>query len=288
MPQKTKKETKAKQTKEVNITAGTILTVLVVAALLFLVVNYVKTPQTPTETTTLPQTPTQTPSADTIKVGDVVSLDYIGRFAKNNTIFDTSLADVALNAGIQNPQRVYEPTKATVGSGGLIPGFENALIGMKVGEEKTVTVPPEQAYGEIDEQMVINVNRTQKMPKLIPIPPQNFVDVFEAQPVVGKSYSTEESLWSLKVVDVANETVFAEQEVEVGMKLDGMFGVAEIVGITDDEILVRENPTLGAIVYSAYGPTKVVDYNDTHILVDLNHPLAGETLEFDITIRGKL
>ena len=39
------------------------------------------------------------------------------------------------------------PLEFTAGAGELIEGFDEAVIGMKLGEEKTVTVPPEKAYG---------------------------------------------------------------------------------------------------------------------------------------------
>ncbi|MEA3254255.1 MAG: FKBP-type peptidyl-prolyl cis-trans isomerase [Candidatus Altiarchaeota archaeon] len=77
--------------------------------------------------------------------GDLVKVDYVGSFL-NGTVFDTSLEDAAKDAEVYNELRPYEPLAFVVGSGQVIPGFENAVLGMKVGEEKTVTIPPEEAY----------------------------------------------------------------------------------------------------------------------------------------------
>lgn len=66
------------------------------------------------------------------KVGDVVEVDYTGRF-ENSTVFDTSAGKT--------------PLKFTLGSGQLISGFEDAVAGMEVNESKTITIPPEKAYG---------------------------------------------------------------------------------------------------------------------------------------------
>ena len=77
--------------------------------------------------------------------GDLVKVDYVGSFL-NGTVFDTSLEDAAKDAGVYNELRPYEPLAFVIGSGQVIPGFENAVLGMRVGEEKTVTIPPKEAY----------------------------------------------------------------------------------------------------------------------------------------------
>jgi len=46
-----------------------------------------------------------------------------------------------------------------VGGGQVIPGFDAAIRGMEPGEQKTVTIPAEEAYGERREEMVLQVER---------------------------------------------------------------------------------------------------------------------------------
>lgn len=67
------------------------------------------------------------------KSGDVVEVDYVGKF-EDGKVFDSS--------------EDREPLKFQLGAGQVIPGFEKAVKGMKVGESKEVTVPPEEAYGK--------------------------------------------------------------------------------------------------------------------------------------------
>ncbi len=81
-----------------------------------------------------------------VENGDVLKVNYTGRL-ETGEIFDSSLEEVAKEAGIYNPSRNYEPLEVKVGFGQVIPGFEKALLGMKVGEKKEVTIPPEEAYG---------------------------------------------------------------------------------------------------------------------------------------------
>jgi len=82
-----------------------------------------------------------------VQKGDTVRVHYIGKF-QGGQIFDTSMMKAAQNAGVFNPSRDYKPLQVRVGTGQVIPGFEEALIGMKVNEEKVVTIPPEKAYGK--------------------------------------------------------------------------------------------------------------------------------------------
>ena len=75
------------------------------------------------------------------KNGDVVAIHYTGRLS-DGTIFDTSEGGT--------------PLSFTLGSGQVIPGFEEAALGMEAGDSKTVTIPEEKAYGSYDAEKVIN------------------------------------------------------------------------------------------------------------------------------------
>ena len=78
--------------------------------------------------------------------GDTVSVHYLGRFP-GGKVFDTSMEKEAKNAGLFSPARDYKPLQVTLGIGKVIQGFEEALMGMMVNEEKEVVIPPEKAYG---------------------------------------------------------------------------------------------------------------------------------------------
>src|SRR5262249_42330493 len=85
--------------------------------------------------------------------GDQVKVHYTGRLA-DGTTFDTSL------------QR--EPLEFTVGGGDLIPGFEQAVVGMAPGESRTTTIPSDQAYGSHHPERVMDVERHHLPPDLQP------------------------------------------------------------------------------------------------------------------------
>jgi len=92
-----------------------------------------------------------------IERGDRVQLGYVGRF-EGGSVFATSDSEVASEHGLTEAQgkgpEEYGPLSFTVGRGEVIAGLEEAVVGMTVGEEATVTVPPEQAYGDRDPEHV--------------------------------------------------------------------------------------------------------------------------------------
>jgi len=77
--------------------------------------------------------------------GDKVAVHYTGTL-DDGQVFDSSEG--------------REPLEFVVGSGQLIPGFEKALNGMSPGEEKTVTLEPEDAYGPYEDDLVIDGPRS--------------------------------------------------------------------------------------------------------------------------------
>lgn len=87
------------------------------------------------------------------KEGDTVKVHYTGKL-EDGTVFDSS------DKG--------DPLQFTIGEGRIIPGFEQAVVGMSPGEAKTTTVPSEDAYGPRREEMVIEVPRDQLPPDLQP------------------------------------------------------------------------------------------------------------------------
>jgi FKBP-type peptidyl-prolyl cis-trans isomerase 2 len=117
-------------------------------------------------------TKTNTGEDSIIEEGDCADVQYIGRYASNDTIFDTSYEDVAVDAGIYDASRPYEPLNVFVNrdrsaqppadyadySSGLIDGLISRLIGAEEGKSYTFTIPPEEAYGanKLETGAVIN------------------------------------------------------------------------------------------------------------------------------------
>lgn len=77
--------------------------------------------------------------------GNTVKVHYTAKLT-DGTVVDSS--------------RGKDPIQVTLGGGQVIPGFEEALIGMATGENKTVQVPSAKAYGEHNDNLVFEAPRT--------------------------------------------------------------------------------------------------------------------------------
>lgn len=87
------------------------------------------------------------------KAGDTVTVHYTGKL-EDGTVFDSSAN--------------REPLQFSIGEGRIIPGFEQAIIGMAPGDSKTATIPSDEAYGPHQQQMVVVVEREQ-IPENVPL-----------------------------------------------------------------------------------------------------------------------
>ena len=134
-----------------------------------------------------------------IEAGKTVKVHYKGTL-DNGDVFDSSEG--------------RDPIEFEIGAGTVIPGFEAAVAMMQVNETTNVTIPCAEAYGEINENMVGQIERTQLPDEIEP---------------------------------------------EVGMVLS--------MTSPDGEI-----------------PVRIVDLDDDMLTLDANHPLAGENLNFELTL----
>ncbi len=85
------------------------------------------------------------------KQGDTVKVHYTGKL-KDGTVFDSS--------------RERDPLEFKIGSGSLIAGFENGVIGMAPGDSKTLEINPEEGYGERRDDLTVTVEK-ERLPENI-------------------------------------------------------------------------------------------------------------------------
>jgi peptidylprolyl isomerase len=132
--------------------------------------------------------------------GDTVTVHYTGKL-DSGEVFDSSQG--------------RDPLEFTVGSGQVIPGFDQAVDGLAVGESREVRIEPDDAYGQPREDLVVDVDRSQ-FPG-------------DADPAVGQ-----------------------QVQVQVAPGQNRVATIAEVA--------------------------------DATIKLDLNHPLAGEPLTFEVEL----
>ena len=85
-----------------------------------------------------------------VKKGDKVKVEYTGTL-EDGTVFDSS-------------EKHGHPLEFEIGTGQIIPGFENALVGMEKGQEKDIKIEPADGYGAPNPELVKKIARD-RLPK---------------------------------------------------------------------------------------------------------------------------
>ncbi|CAB3290125.1 Peptidyl-prolyl cis-trans isomerase [Methanocaldococcus lauensis] len=92
-----------------------------------------------------------------VEKGKLVKVSYDGYV--EGKLFDTTNEELAKKEGIYNPAVVYGPVAIFAGEGQILPGLDEVILEMDVGEEREVVLPPEKAFGKRDPSKI----------KLVPI-----------------------------------------------------------------------------------------------------------------------
>jgi len=135
-----------------------------------------------------------------ITEGDTVKVRYVGKL-EDGMVFDSS--------------KTGEPLEFTVGSGQLIPGFDQGVMGLKVGDTKTIMIPSDSAYGPVNPEAIFAVPRSDFPEEM---------ELVEGQQI--------------------------QKTMDNGRPIQA----------------------------------KILEIREDSVVIDMNHPLAGQTLIFDIEV----
>lgn len=126
--------------KEMNIILAVVVCLIVIGGFIFISLNNNK--ENMTENNSVNQ--------EVAKSGDTIAMGYTGRL-EDGTVFDSNV----------DPKFQHvEPFVFVLGAGQVIPGWDKGIVGMKVGEKKTLTIAPVDAYGATGVPGVIPPNST--------------------------------------------------------------------------------------------------------------------------------
>lgn len=248
-----------------------------------------------------------------VSSGDTVSVDYIGRL-DDGTIFDSSLEEFAKQMKNYTPGRTFEPLEFTVGAGQMIPGFDAWVVGMELGEKKTLVIAPADAYGELKEQEV-DAKYLQDVFSEV-VPRENFKDIVtQTVPksalgesgtdlTVGKVIEAGSTKAKVTAIEGDNVTVeientgnpFYGKKLVVGLTGEFEGNTVVVKKLTDKEVTIevnnKANPFYGKKIevgmeWMAGGnKIKIVAITKDKVTIAAGHELAGKTLTFDVEIKS--
>lgn len=258
----------------------------------------------------------------TVKSGDTVSIDYILKL-QDGKVFDTSIESVAKENNIYNSNRSYEPYQFTVGKNDTIKGIDEGVIGMKAGDTKTLEIPPEKGYGDIDPRLIHVIPIIQDIPatrnysKIIEIPANQFNRTFGQEPKIGdtvvypqtninftvQNIASNVSLllnqtvgyniwflgapWNETIVKIDDKNVTTKPDVKKNeiIQLQGAAWNSTVVDVNNENITLRHNAIPDTTVQNMFEVVRV-HFNETSVILDRNPGLAGKTLIFNVTLRS--
>lgn len=258
-----------------------------------------------------------------VKEGDTVAVDYIGRYP-DGTVFDSSIQEEAKKAPDYKPRPSYAPFVLTVKEGGgSIAGFWKAIVGMKVGEKKTVTLEPKDAYGDawvsqgenVINKKIFDPTFERKIPlsetkDIINMQvPRSVLEQQGKLPKVGDMLQSAQG-FAAKVtaiddtnisVEIDNSTnPFHGKKIAVGTVITFDGNPAKITAVDKENVTLlvtnKMNPftgkTLEAGLEGMYGDSqkiKVIKVDGENITISVavknTHPMAGKTLVFDLEVK---
>lgn len=221
-----------------------------------------------------------------VELGNTVTVEYTG-YLPDMSVFDTSIKDVGVAHSLDKTD--YGPLTFTLNGQEVIPGFEEEIVGMKVGDKKKFTLSPDRAYGEKSEQLVREFLRVLNITKYSDVGLKVYRDYFGKDPVVGEEFNVPSVPWKLIVLGVNEENVSVDSLVNVGDRytLEGTSWETVIIGVKNDTILLRQYPNIGDYISTPKNPkfAVVTEITDDTFFADANHPLAGKTLIYEVEVK---
>ncbi len=252
------------------------------------------------------------------KAGDKVEVKYVGSL-ENGSVFDTNIKEVAMANGMYNPKRSYSDLKFTLGKGQMIKGFDEAVTGMRIGEEKTVIIPPEKAYGPYLENKTMNVNLSKEIPiygtttRDIIIKPEELIEIFNVTDIKVNDTlpATVKYKYPIMIIKISNEDLTGRLQIKSGDYYEeGLYNITIasvrngdvtfkriplfdslpskygglLVKLEKDRIILTQNATIGNKVTLDNATYYISLIKNNTIILDQNHPLAGKNLVFRIIL----
>jgi len=246
---------------------------------------------------------------------DKVEVDYIGSF-QNGKIFDTSFEDVAKDDAAYpkalsftpRPSSGYRPLKVYVGSidpepfpkdayNLTIEGFWRGMIGMEIGETRTLVIPPNQGYGSPDPNLIQTKPLIQDVVMKEELNESEFEDRFYVKAAEGITIRDPFWQWNVTVLDITGGIVTFLNTPFTGMKIKpydkweaeviyvdssadggkGVIKVKHLLSEKDENQIIAADRKGNFIIVS-------VDTDAGTYTVDYNPEVVGKTLIFQVTI----
>ncbi len=272
------------------------------------------------------QHPKPTPAPWTVSIGSNVTVNYIGSFGsgpQEGKIFDTSIYAIATN-NVTYPKALsfsyrgseanYTPLGVSVGPnvpssgytidnitfGGVVTGFWQGLLGLQVGQTRTVTFGASQGYGAANPSCFVTTPLFFTVPVLVAVTPSDFSTLYPGVNATGGTHFTDPTYgWPDIVLAVNSSAVVVEHLPSVGWTVPGASWPIVVTAVNATTIGVKNELAFGDVGNVAGTVTGSGVCGATTYIVsalnlsagtytqDFNRQVVGQSLTFTVTIVAK-
>jgi len=221
-----------------------------------------------------------------IQKGDLVFVN-VTAFSEDGKLISTTSAEIGNRPNNEwlrgfSAERYY-PVAVIAGEKDGPPGVNEAVVGMKDGEKKTITVPAEKAFGARDPEKIKQYPAVRKLPRLAQLAPLSFVQQFGKFPVKGKKIDFNPYL-DAGVVDVFESHVVLELTIKSKDRMEEVTYGSTRVALENDEFVIRLTPEIGAMFEIGEQQGWITESRSDTFTVDFNHPMAGKAMTLEVEI----
>lgn len=215
---------------------------------------------------------------DTVSPGDLATVYYF-LASENGEKISTNISS---HTDILGKYEGKGPIEIYAGQQDLIPGIHEAVIGMKAGEKKLVSISHEDAYGPWRNENLITMSSVRNLPKEIHMPLEEYKSRNNSDPII------DDQVWlnpyfTYRIAEVTEKEAILIAGITGSTVSEDVFGETTITP-EGDKITIKLNPKIGAVFNTGNQKGKIVSSDDNSFTVDFNHPLACKNLELDLTV----
>ncbi len=248
-------------------------------------------------------TPPPIPASQTAQQGDTVYIDYVGYFATDSLVFDTSIQSVAAD-NITYPKAYtfawrasWQNLQFTIGDGSVIKGFDDGVRGLAAGQTTTVSIPESLGYGAANPDLIFVHHLVETVPVRQTMNESAFQSYYGQAAVSATNVSDPVYGWSV-TVSILNGQVVVTNSPYPGEAIRPYRAWDATVQSIDD---AANNGTGLITIQSHLDPTMVdkigakapngqtfylsaVDLSAGTYTLNFNKQVVGRTLVFQITM----
>jgi len=223
--------------------------------------------------------------ADAVHPGELVEINYeLSLPDEDDKIIDTNNGELAKKLNLKT--FTDGTLKLIVGKSGKVKGFDNALVGLKVGETKDIIIPPSEPRTIYSINKTKEFSRNQFVARLQVFSRATFEKLFGKNHKVNDLVSNERFPWKYKVINTSNIAFGAQAVVSENQEftLPGLEWKSRVLQVKEKDFMVRHNPKEGQIISSSLGNARI---NITVGKIILNYDLVkGQLVNYSRDAMG--